>query len=113
LTAVHEHNPEHHQDPKAGLTWFVGIVGVLLTVVIVLGLTALYYNVKAEVFQRQVVNEVRAEVQELRRAQEALLAGPPRYIERDELGQTVTAYIIPIERAMQLVVEEANAGGAK
>ena len=38
---------------------------------------------------------------------------PPRLIERQEQGATVTAYIIPIEQAMQLVVDEANAGGGR
>jgi hypothetical protein len=109
LTAVYEHNPEDHDDPTAGFTWLLGLVGVLLLVVTILGLTALYYNVKADMFQRQVVSAEREELLELRRGQEALLAGPPRYLERDEQGETVRAYIIPIEQAMEIVVREANA----
>jgi hypothetical protein len=111
LTEVYEHNPEDHDDPTAGFTWLMGLVGVLLLVVIILALTALYYNVKAEMFQRQVVSAPRAELLELRRQQEALLAGPPRSIERDQQGETVRAYIIPIEQAMEIVVREANATG--
>jgi hypothetical protein len=113
LTEGYEHHPEDHGDPAPGLIWFTGLLGALLLVVIMLGLTALYYNVKAEVFQRQVVSAERLELQELYAPQRALLAGPPRFIERDEQGQTVTAYIIPIERAMQLVIDEANAGGGR
>jgi hypothetical protein len=109
LTEVYEHNPEDHDDPTAGFTWLMGLVGVLALVVIILALTALYYNVKAELFQRQVVNAPRPELLELQREQEALLAGPPRSIEREEQGETVRAYIIPIEQAMEIVVREANA----
>ena len=113
MTEGYEHHPEDHGDPAPGFIWFVGLLGALLLVVVMLGLTALYYNVKAEVFQKRVVSERRLEVQEHRQAQEVLLAGPPRFLERQEQGQTVTAYIIPIERAMQLVVDEANAGGGR
>jgi hypothetical protein len=113
LTEGHEHHPEDHGDPAPGLIWFIGLLGTLLLVVIMLGLTALYYNVKADVFQRQVVGAERWELQDLYAPQEALLAGPPRFVERDEQGQAVTAYIIPIEQAMQLVVDEANAGGGR
>ncbi|MHC5008438.1 MAG: hypothetical protein ACYTGF_13885 [Planctomycetota bacterium] len=109
MTEVYEHNPEHHDDPTAGFTWLMGLMGVLALVVIILALTALYYNVKAEMFQRQVVNAPRPELLELQREQEALLAGPPRFIEREEQGETVRAYIIPIEQAMEIVVREANA----
>jgi hypothetical protein len=111
LTEVYEHNPDDHDDPTAGFTWLMGLVGALLLVVIILGLTALYFNVKAEMFQRQVVSAERLELQALRREQEALLAGPPRFIEREQQGETVTAYIIPIEQAMEIVVREANAAG--
>ena len=109
MTEVYEHNPGEHDDPTAGFTWLIGLVGVLLLVVIILWVTALYYNVKAGIFQRQVVNAPRLELLELRRPQEALLAGPPRSIERDEQGETVRAYIIPIEQAMEIVVREAAA----
>ena len=111
MTEVYEHNPGEHEDPTAGFTWLMGLVGVLLLVVVILGLTALYYNVKAEMFQRQVVSAERWELLELHRPQEALLAGPPRYIERDQQGETVRAYIIPIEQAMEIVVRDANAAG--
>ncbi|MHC4080189.1 MAG: hypothetical protein ACYS15_13410 [Planctomycetota bacterium] len=111
MTEVYEHNPDDHDDPTAGFTWLMGLVGALLLVVIILGLTALYFNVKAEMFQRQVVSAERLELQALRREQEALLAGPPRFIEREQQGETVTAYIIPIEQAMEIVVREANAAG--
>ncbi len=111
MTDVYEHNPEEHEDPTAGLTWFMGLLGALVLVVIMLGITALYYNVKAQQVRDQVVSPQRREVLELRLQQEALLADPPRWVERDEQGQTVRAYVIPIEQAMESVVEEANAPG--
>ena len=108
MTEVFEHNPQDHEDPVAGPTWLVGILGAILLVVSLLGLTALYYNVKAEELEGQVIGLERLEVLELRRQQEALLAGSPRWIKRDEQGEEIEAFIIPIERAMELVVEEAG-----
>ena len=46
------------------------------------------------------------EVRQLLQEQEALLAGPPRWVTRDDAAETVEALIIPIEWAMELVVME-------
>ncbi len=72
-------------------------------------MTALYYNVKAEKVQAVVITPDQAEIKELRRQQGALLTGPTRWVERDDQGQTIDALVIPIERAMELIVQEANA----
>ena len=110
VTDVFEHNPEDHDDPVAGTTWLIGLLGAILLVVTIMGVTALYYNAKGQKFNDQFVNVERLEVRKLRHEQEALLIGPSRWVERDEQGETVEALIIPIERAMELVVEEAKAG---
>ncbi len=110
MTDVFEHNPDDHDDPVAGPTWLVGLLGAILLVVILMGVTALYYNVKGQELDDQFVNVERLEVRELRHQQEARLRGPSRWEKRDDQGETVEALIIPIERAMELVVEEAKAG---
>ena len=110
MSDAYEHNPDDHEDPVAGLTWFLGLIGVLLMVVTVLGLTALYYTVKAQEVEVQFIGPERLEVIELRARQEELLQGPPRRVVREELGETVEALVIPLDQAMQLVVEEVNTG---
>ena len=79
-----------------------------MLVAIVLGLTAMYYNAKAREIYKVVVSPERLEVLQLRQEQEALLAGPPRWVTRDDAAATVEALIIPIEWAMELVVAEAE-----
>ena len=37
-----EHNPGDHEDPLAGPTWTVGIIGTVMFVVTVLGVASLY-----------------------------------------------------------------------
>ena len=108
MTDVAQHISDDHQDPTAGPTWFIGLMGAVLLVVTVLGTAALYYNVKAEEVQDQVVAPPHEEVAALRREQQALLEGPPGWVERDVAGETVRAYVIPIERAMDLVIQETN-----
>jgi hypothetical protein len=113
LTEVYEHNPAGHEDPTAGPILFLGLVGVVVMVIVVLGVAALYYNVKADAVQDQVVSRQRQEVLELYRRQEEVLALPPGWVERQVQGETTRAYVIPIERAMELVVEEVKAEGGR
>ena len=41
---VYEHNPGDHEDPLPGPTWILGILGSGLLGVVVLGVTALFFN---------------------------------------------------------------------
>ena len=109
MTEVFEHNPGDHEDPRAAPTWVIGVLGAVSLVISLLGLTALYYNEKADKVLVQVLAPERLEPLELQRQQEALLGGPPRWIDRDDQGETVRAYVISIERAMEIVVEESAA----
>ncbi len=109
MTEVFEHNPSDHEDPRAGITWFIGAVGTLMLVVTMLAVWALYYNVKAQEVESAVVLPIREDVVDLARRPEALLAGSPRWMDLvDAQGQPVRTYVIPVERAMQIVVQEAN-----
>ena len=109
MTEVFEHNPSDHEDPRAGITWFIGSVGAMMLTVTMLAVWALYYNVKADEVEATVVLPIREDVVELARRQEALLAGSPRWMDLvDAQGQPVRTYVIPVERAMQIVVQEAN-----
>jgi hypothetical protein len=108
MSEVYEHNPNpaDHEDPLPGPTVLMGLVGVLLLTIILLGLTALYYDTKEEEEREAVWRTAREDVLKLRQAQEALLEGPPRRVVRDEGGRAVEAIVIPVERAMELIVAE-------
>lgn len=111
MTEGFEHNPGDHEDPRAGITWFIGSVGMMMLAVTMLAVWALYYNVKADQVETAVVLPIREDVVELHRRQAAMLAGSPRWMDLvDAQGQPVRTYVIPIERAMQIVVQEANDG---
>lgn len=108
MTDVFEHNPGDHEDPLTGPSWYVGIVGVLILVAMLLGLTALYYNMVTEEEVEKVINSGREELEDLRREQSLYLTGPARWEERLVDGEVVIALIIPIEEAMELVVRDAE-----
>lgn len=105
MSEVYEHNPSDHEDPVAGSTWLVGICGALLLVAIIYGLTALMYRAEQEVFVQSVLDTPIVQVRELREEQQRLLEGPPRTV---SIAEGVEAHIVPIEEAMQDVVNDAQ-----
>ena len=112
MTEVFEHNPGDHEDPLPGPTWMVGLLGTVLLTVIMLGLTALYYNAEHQEDTIKVIQRDPAELENLRAVQFARLTGEPRLEERiAENFQVVEEIVIPIDEAMRLVVEEAGRGG--
>ena len=108
MTDVFEHNPDDHEDPRAGLTWLLGAIGALTLLITMLAVWALYYNVKAVQVEEAVVAPARQDVIELRESQEEFLVGPPRWILVDVQGEPVRRYVVPIEQAMEAVVRESN-----
>jgi hypothetical protein len=105
----YDHNPGDHDDPVAGPTWLLGIVGAVLLLVIILGLTALYYNALAREQQVKVVEPRDTwDLRRYRREQQGLLTGEPRWEQRVVAEDEVEFYIIPIDRAMELVVREGR-----
>ena len=109
MTDHYEHNIDDYEDPTASSTSLVGFIGVVLLVVTMLGVTALYYNVKAKQVDEQVVQVGIDEPKKLRIQQEGRLTAPARWEERDEGGEVTRELIIPLERAMKIVVEEYGA----
>ena len=101
-----EHNPNDHEDPLPGPTWIVGILGAVLLSVIMLGLTALYYNAQSEEDEHKVIQRDPMELENLRRSQQAVLAGQPRIVEVKENEQTMQHVVIPIDQAMEITVKE-------
>jgi len=109
MTDHFEHNIDDHEDPAASSTSLVGFIGVVLLVVTMLGVTALYYNVKADQVEVEVLQVDIDEPKNLRIQQERRLTAPARWEERDEGGEVTRELVIPLERAMKIVVEEYGA----
>jgi hypothetical protein len=87
-------------DPSASSTMLVGLIGAIALVVIIAGLSALYYGSAREEWEGKFLARSAAELTDVRAAQQAELEGY-RWVDRE---QGVVA--IPIERAMELVARE-------
>jgi len=97
----------HVDDPVTGTTAVVGVVFVLLFVIVILGLQAYFGRVQTEEYAVKVVDETPTE-KVLVHAQQLDQLNGYHWVDRD--SGTVS---IPIERAMQLVVDELGKPGAR
>jgi hypothetical protein len=90
-------------DPSAGRTAYVGAVFILLFVLTLIALVGYFDRVQTEEFEAKVIDRSAAPAHDLRSQQLGTIQ-EYRWIDRD--AGTVT---IPIERAMEVVVEERGA----
>ena len=89
-------------DPKSSSTILVGVVGSVLLVVLVILLETMYFRTAQVEHERKIIAEQPQQLRALQAKQRELLGG---YRIVDAGQQTVA---IPIERAMELVVDEAQ-----
>ena len=92
-------------DPKSTPTLLVGVVGMILLMVIVLLVEVLYYRTSQAEIERKVIAEQPLELRQVQAEQLEQLNGY-RWI-----SQPDGVAAIPIDRAADLVVEEARTGG--
>jgi hypothetical protein len=95
---------QRYNDLNTSTIALVGFVGALLTFVLIVALQVLYFAVSREQTQRKVIGASTAGSDTLLAEQEVRLT---RYgwIDRQE-----KQVVVPIERAMDLVVDELSAG---
>jgi hypothetical protein len=96
------HGPEEGADPKVGITLVVGALGVILTVVIILALQVLFYRTAQREFVTKVVEVGSEKLRNAESAQREMLEGY-RWVDREN-----GVVALPIERAMELIVEESQ-----
>jgi hypothetical protein len=106
MSEVYEHNVGDHEDPLPGPTWIIGILGSVLLAVVVLGVTALFFNADTRMIDAKVVDADFPEVDAVKRAQLAAIEGPAHKKEVLEDDQVVTNIVIPIDIAMKEYAEQ-------
>ena len=90
-----------YDDMNVPMIAFVGVLGVILTVAIIVGLQALYYNYNQVLFEKRILNEPFVESDSRLAEQEAKLNSPYRWIDQEK-----GIVAVPIDRAKELVVRE-------
>ena len=92
-----------YDDPDVPTSAIVGILGAILLFVIIVGLQALFYRMEAGELTRKVYNRTYEELQQLDADQLETLNSYGWADQQNQLAR------IPIERAMELVVQESQA----
>jgi len=111
MSRVQTNNSRRHEDPAAGPTWVIGLIGIVLFVAIVLAIAALLFRVVSAEFEQKVAGEPPRELLQLRARQAARLADPPRWELRPDSPEGGRSLVIPIEQAMAAFVEEKAEAG--
>ncbi len=101
---VHTAVAADESDPKSTPTLLVGAVGMILLMVIILLVEVLYYRTSQAEVYRKVISEQPLELRQVQAAQQEQL-NAYRWISQPE---GVAA--IPIDRAIDLIVDEAQTG---
>lgn len=106
-----EHNPKDHEDPSAAPAWGIGLVGVVLTVVTVIGITAFLHSEEFAEEEEKIIAAGTRRLQALRAQQEVRLAAPPHWeIRLDGGGEPVRSLVIPVETAIDRWLAEHGEG---
>lgn len=101
--------PADHEDPLSAPTWVVGIVGGVIFVACVLGVSGLLYDLLGVRRGEVVLDATQGKpVDRLTEAQLARLEGPARRELRPDSPEGDASIVIPIEDAMQLLIEDSN-----
>lgn len=98
---------EQIDDPEMGSTWFYSIVGMIIFIVFCLAVSVLFFSVKGDFIEEQVIDKTPALSTTLRNEQQGLLGQYGAYAEEvDE--KKVERIRIPIERAIELKAAQSK-----
>ncbi len=95
------------EDPDAGSTWTWFLAGSVIFVALVIGVAALYYDMASKRIDEVQTSVPLSSVERLDAEQQARLEGFRQELRADS---PEGAIVIPVERAMELVIEDLNDG---
>ena len=108
MTDQLEHNPGDHEDPLAGPTWLIMIGGAVVFVVVLLVVAAVAYRVMTGRQDAAALAQAPRDLAALKEQQRRRLTDPPRFEKRIDSPEDGNSLVIPIEQAMELMVQEAQ-----
>ena len=95
-------------DPEPGSTWFWSLASIVVFVVIVVAASAFYFKVDSFEVDAKIIDQPTLSLEQLRAAQREELAVYSNYTWTLPDGKTATYTRIPIDRAMEMVVQDAK-----
>jgi len=93
-------------DPEAGTTWFLSLVGVVVMVVTVLALVVMYFDFEGSEVDRKIVDRPTVSLEKLKLGQQETLTEYGTYEIEDAEGNMVKRIRIPVKQAMELVIAD-------
>lgn len=95
-------------DPEPGSTWFWSLATIVVFVVIIVAASAFYFKVDSFEVDAKIIDQPTLSLEQLRAAQREELAVYSNYTWTLPDGKTATYTRIPIDRAMEMVMEDAK-----
>jgi len=95
-------------DPEPGSTWFWSLASIVVFVVIIVAASAFYFKIDSFEVDAKVIDQPTLSLEQLRAGQREELAVYSTYTWTLPDGKTATFTRIPIDRAMELVVQDAK-----
>ena len=95
-------------DPEPGTTWFWSLASIVVFVVIIVAASAFYFKIDSFEIDAKVIDQPTLSLEQLRAAQREELAVYSNYTWTLPDGKTATFTRIPIDRAMEMVIQDAK-----
>ena len=98
--------PTQLDDPEPGSTWFFSLAGIVILVALVVAASVMYFHVDARETETKVIDPAYATLENLRSGWREQLGSWQRYDWTLADGKKVKRVRMPVDRAMELVVQE-------
>ena len=95
-------------DPEPGSTWFWSLASIVVFVVIIVAASAFYFKIDSFEVDAKIIDQPTLSLEQLRAAQREELAVYNSYSWTLPDGKTATFTRIPIDRAMEMVIQDAK-----
>ena len=95
-------------DPEPGTTWFWSLASIVVFVVIIVAASAFYFKIDSFEVDAKIIDQPALSLEQLRAGQREELAVYSNYAWTLPDGKTSTFMRIPIDRAMEMVIQDAK-----
>jgi hypothetical protein len=104
--------PTQLDDPEPGSTWFFSLAGIVILVSLVVAASVMYFHAETRETEVKVVDPAYARLESVRASWREQLGSYQRYPWTEPDGKVAQKVRIPVERAMEIVVQEGLAAGS-
>ena len=95
-------------DPEPGSTWFWSLASIVVFVVIIVAASAFYFKIDSFEVDAKIIDQPTLSLEQLRAGQREELAVYSNYSWTLPDGKTAAFTRIPIDRAMEMVIQDAK-----